>query len=93
MKKIIVAAFLLSFALIACPNGPPPIIDTNGDCKTAETHLKQLGCIPKNIPYTVKGKSFEQFCTETMLNGINLNPGCLSNITACNQMNSCVQRR
>lgn len=91
MKKGFIAAMLLGFILAACPKGPIPVITNLEYCQAAEDHLKALGCIPKDKPYTLKGKQFHEFCQETMQNGIDLNPKCLYTITACNQMNACVQ--
>lgn len=91
MKKSFVVLLLLTFILIACPSGPTPITDDISYCTTAEIHLKKLECIPADKPYTAKGKSFTQFCKETMLSGINLHPRCLSQIINCNEINACVQ--
>jgi hypothetical protein len=91
MKKSLITAILLTFILAACPNGPAPIMDGIQYCQAAENHLKDLGCIPKDKPYTLNGKSFSVFCQETMMNGINLHPKCLYQITSCNQMNMCAQ--
>lgn len=91
MKNGLIAASLLSFILIACPNGPIPITEGIQYCQAAENHLKELGCIARDKPYTVKGKSFTQFCQDTMQNGVNISPKCLCEITSCNQMNMCVQ--
>jgi hypothetical protein len=92
MKKSFIAVLVLAFILVACPKGPVPIITNIEYCQPAEIHLKELGCIPIDKPYTVKGKQFNEFCQETMQNGINLNPKCLSTITSCTQMNACVQQ-
>lgn len=93
MKKGLLAAVLLGFFLIACPNtSPPPVIEGVQYCGAAEVRLKQLGCIPKETPYTNKGKSFTQFCQETMRNGINIAPYCLSRINSCDQINSCTRQ-
>jgi len=91
MKKGLFFIIFLASILVACPNGPLPITEELAYCQVAETHLKQLGCIPSDRPYTIKGKSFTQFCQETMMNGVNLSPKCLSQIQSCNQMNTCIQ--
>lgn len=91
MKRSFIAILVSSFILVACPNGPVPVITNIEYCQAAENHLKALGCIPTDKPYTLKGKQFHEFCQETMQNGINLSPKCLCTITSCGQMNSCVQ--
>lgn len=100
MRKILTGTiFLFGVFLIACSKKeqplPIPVIDPNDGiefCQAAEDHLKSLSCIPSNKPYTAAGKSFTQFCKDTMNNGIHLHPKCLSEITDCRQMNSCVQQ-
>jgi hypothetical protein len=39
---------------------------------------------------TKKGKSFTQFCEETQHAGIALNPGCLSKIIKCEEIDFCL---
>jgi hypothetical protein len=90
MKNSFIAAILLTFILFSCL-GPIPISKDIQYCQAAENHLKELGCIPKDKPYTAKGKSFSVFCQETMLNGVDLSPKCLYEIKSCDQMNVCVQ--
>jgi hypothetical protein len=93
MKKGLIVSLLLGFLLVACGETvPPPVTDGVEYCALAETHLKQLGCIPKDGPYTNKGKSFTQFCQETMGYGINIAPHCLSRINSCDQINRCTAR-
>ncbi len=92
MQKGFLTSILLTFVLLSCL-GPIPVIANIQYCSTAEAHLKALGCIPSDKPYTLKGKSFSQFCQETMQNGINLHPDCLSKIVSCNQINVCVQAK
>lgn len=89
MKKIVI--MLLGAILTACPNSPTPVINGYEYCQSAETHLKELGCISRDKPYTKKGNSFTVFCQETMKNGINVAPKCLSEIQNCEQINSCFQ--
>lgn len=90
-------SILCIISLIACTknntnNDPNHFADENTSyCAAAETHLKDLGCISKTGPYTVKNKSFKQFCEETIKNGVNLNPHCISQISSCDQINACVQ--
>lgn len=91
MKKGLLVAVILGFLLIACPNAPVPVSQNIEYCAPAEARLKELGCISKDAPYTNKGKSFTQFCQETMSNGINLRPKCLSKINSCNEINYCMR--
>jgi hypothetical protein len=102
MKKIL----LLSLLLIACdtttqttkvtPNIPPtptPLVIDSEYCGEAEVHLKEIACIPKNEPYTKRGKSFKQFCEETQENGVFLNPKCLTTVNSCEEIDYCTMTR
>lgn len=98
MKRNFIVTLLLIFVLAACL-GPIPVSHDIQYCQTAETHLKALcnqdpinnkTCCDMSKP-TLKGKSFTQFCTETMTNGVDLHPRCLSQITKCTDINVCVQ--
>lgn len=67
-------------------------------CGSAQTHLTALCqanpvendfcCMTVNP--TAKGKSFAVFCEETENAGIQLNPKCLSAITKCEEINTCL---
>jgi hypothetical protein len=85
MKLII----LFSILLISCasnkdylPHANPITLD-NDYCAAAELNLKTLKCIPEDKPYTKKGKSFSEFCIDTQINGIFINPKCISTIQSC----------
>lgn len=75
----------------------PAPTDTNY-CGAAEKHLNDLcKANPEENLYccqasssTKKNKTFKQFCEETQAAGIQLNPKCLSTITACEQINGCL---
>lgn len=92
MKKVISFIFV-AVLIIACvnPNPTPQPMDDMKYCQLAENNLKALACIPKDKPFTLKGKSFAEFCIETMQNKINLHPKCLSEIKSCNQIGTCTQ--
>lgn len=101
MKSALIVATLFLLLLPSCSDNSKsnvqpvvlPPVDGIEYCGAAQQHLQDLGCIPKSKPYTAKGKSFKQFCEDTMNNQINLHPNCLANITNCNQMNACVQAK
>lgn len=97
MKRLLTIPllFILSLSCNGCPPDPSvpphptPTVQDTDKCGAAEVNLKKLKCIPVDKPYTKKGKSFTQFCEETQAAGIFLNPKCLSEITACDQMDHC----
>ena len=70
-----------------------PVVKDSDKCSVAETHLKDLNCIPKDQPYTKKGKTFTQFCQDKQEQGVFLNPACLATITSCDQMDCCTQSK
>ena len=97
MKKL----FTLSLLILSCttctpnvivpaavPHAPATVQDTNL-CPAADANLQRLACIPVGQPYTLKGKSFTEFCQETQNNGVYINPKCLSQITTCSQEDAC----
>lgn len=91
MKKLYSLTCLI-FVISCCKATTQPLpTDNTGDCMTVETHLKELSCISNDKPYTKKGKSFSQFCQETIQGGASLNLKCLLAITNCNQIDNCVQ--
>jgi hypothetical protein len=59
-------------------------------CQAAEINLKNLKCIPSDIPYTKKGLSFTEFCIEVERRGVFINPKCLSEMKDCNQETNCL---
>lgn len=98
MRKILT---LLSIAvlLVACSSTTPieirispkdsleEIKDTEL-CPLAEKHLKLLYCIPLNKSFQ-NGETFTQFCEESQLRKIFLNPRCLSLISSCDEVKTC----
>lgn len=67
---------------------PTPIATGAEFCGSADTHLQQLGCIPADKPYTLRGLTFTQFCQQTLANGVALNPQCLSTVPTCTNWGS-----
>ncbi len=93
---------LITFFTLIVPNcdsiqqpvQPKPVEEVRDSayCDLAETHLKQLKCIPDGA-FTKKGKSFSDFCQETQINGVFVNPKCLSEIVSCDQMDVCTNSK
>ena len=99
MKYILIA--LISLIVQNCSNTgvtsnaplkqPTPVVTDTEYCDLAQTHLLQLKCEEGNP--TKKGKSFSIVCRETQTNGIFINPKCLSQITSCDQVNTCTHSK
>lgn len=65
-----------------CKATPPPLLDAGGsDCYRAGLRLKQLECKEARV-------DFEEFCQETMAQGVPLNPACLATINACTEVDT-----
>jgi hypothetical protein len=91
-KINLIIFIILTFFVFSCPQTTNTSKNNNIEyCKIAQLHLEKLGCIAKDKPYTKKGKYFGEFCQETISNGIDLSPKCISEITSCDQINPCVQ--
>jgi hypothetical protein len=101
--KMKIALLLMSLVAIDCASSLPssdglPSVKTDVNyCTTAEQHLQAL-CLKDQVANsaccdavksTKKGKRFGAFCSETMSEGIDLKPRCLSTISSCSQINSC----
>lgn len=98
MRKYI---FLLLF-LTCCSSdkipASPPSLETNYQlCELAQEHLYSM-CTADDIRNsycceivkpTKKGKSYSQFCREKMFQGVDLNPQCVAEVTACGQIDFC----
>ena len=84
---------------------PTPIPKDTSGCSDACTHLRKLGCpegfrlkecrtgspqgaCPEEDLQEV-GPTCEEFCAETQQSGHQLNPECISGITACAEIESC----
>lgn len=74
------------------PFVPSPVTKDVESCRSAETHLKELRCIPVEFPYTKRGKSFTQFCEETQNSGVYVNPTCLSHVSDCGEIDACFRQ-
>lgn len=97
MKKIL--ALLTALLLTQCTSAAPTEIriipkdsleeikDTEL-CPLAEKHLKLLYCIPLNKPFQ-NDETFTQFCEESQLRKIFLNPRCLTLISSCEEVQTC----
>lgn len=105
MKKYIILATILQ---IGCVNEsvkphvtPVPIDSDVMMCAMAEQNLQKLcdsnstknAYCCKVVKKTKKGKSYTQFCAEKQLEGIFLNPKCLSEIKSCDLIDKCTQSK
>jgi hypothetical protein len=86
---------LLALMVAGCPcrNTPvPPVVippnDTD-DCAAACVRLRSLHCEEGNP--LADGTTCETFCVNTQRNGHVLRPSCVRNISACSEVNGCVQ--
>lgn len=70
---------------------PTPVVTDTQYCDLAQSHLIALKCDEGNP--TKKGKSFSTVCRETQDNGIFINPKCLSEVTTCDQIDSCTHSK
>jgi hypothetical protein len=82
------------------PHPTPVVIDTD-QCGAAETNLHSLcNADPVKNSYccqvvapTKKGKSYTQFCQDKQLQGVFLNPKCVSSVTSCEQIDACTNSK
>lgn len=106
MKKNILSIIFISGLAVSCMQNseqvlPRPIAGDSNMCPTADKHLSMLCeqdpiknkyCCEVDSP-TKKGKSFTQFCVEKQHQGVSLNPGCLSQIVSCQQIDICTNSK
>lgn len=93
MKKVLIAILLVAGLCNSCgpqvgPRdvvdadfqvpGPAPIVRSVDDCKPACQQLKKLGCEAGDD--FVDGTTCQQFCEETIKNGVWLNPDCIAQL-------------
>jgi len=105
MKNFLLFFITLSVIfIVGCP--PPPVaphptpeVKDTFLCIDADEHLNQMCHLnPTKNEYccqvgsrTKKGKTYTQFCIEKHNQGIFLNPGCISQVTSCDQIDACTQ--
>ena len=91
MRKLLASISMIALFIVyapAChheapvePRPQPAVITDSNYCRSAGENLYKRGCISDKDKFTRLGKSFEQFCKETQLEGhVWLNPKCLAEI-------------
>jgi hypothetical protein len=83
MKFVWLSIIFLNISCCDTITPPSPVTKDIDYCKKAEDNLKKLGCIDSSGPYTKKGKSYSEFCTELQNKGIFTNPKCVASLNNC----------
>ena len=84
---------LLVFVLGCPPSKTPTPQPYDVPCHAAEANLLTLGCTDSKGALlggpTKKGKSYTDFCVESLNNGIDTNPLCCAKAKSCEEVNAC----
>ncbi len=95
MKPLtILFALALSLMMLAAHCEPPPVVIEPPDtdkCPAACAHLQVLGCEDGDpLP---DGTTCTDFCYRTQKHGAWLDPGCVSKIPTCQDIEKCAKKR